>query len=65
MLDTQLERSAEIVQSAIAEYQPQTIVSLVSGGNDSLTAFYVAQRLQITIDYIVHVYTGTGIRETR
>lgn len=64
-LAQRLERSAEIVQDAISTYQPKLIVSLVSGGNDSLTAFYVAQRLGIQVDYIVHVYTGTGIQETR
>lgn len=65
MLDTQLEVSADIVRNAIEFFRPSAIVALVSGGNDSLTAYYVAERLQVPIDYIVHVYTGTGIQETR
>jgi len=59
-----LESSAEIYQRAIAEYQPYAIVLMMSGGNDSLTAYYVAKKLGIKIDFILHINTGTGIAET-
>lgn len=60
-----LERSNEIVRLAIEAHKPAAIVSLVSGGNDSMTAFYVGQRLGIRLNKILHVFTGTGIQETR
>lgn len=59
------DKSLSIVQIAIDTYKPKMIVSLVSGGVDSLTSFYVAKHLNISIDRIIHVYTGTGIKETR
>lgn len=60
-----LMQSANIVERAVAEYRPRVTVALVSGGDDSLTAFYVSQALNIPVDYIVHVDTRTGIPETR
>lgn len=60
-----LARTGVIVRSAIENYHPKVIVSLVSGGNDSLTAYYALREVGIKPDFIVHVYTGTGIPETR
>lgn len=56
--------SQEIIQRAIAEYKPYAIISMLSGGKDSLCAYYVARYLNIPIDFIMHGVTGTGIRET-
>jgi 3'-phosphoadenosine 5'-phosphosulfate sulfotransferase (PAPS reductase)/FAD synthetase len=63
-IDEQLVQSQFIMAASIAEIQPKVTVALVSGGTDSLTAFYVAQALEIPIDYIVHVHTGTGVLQT-
>lgn len=60
-----LERSKEIIRLAIEQYQPKLTVSLMSGGNDSMTAYCVAKALGLDIDFVAHVYTGTGIEETR
>jgi 3'-phosphoadenosine 5'-phosphosulfate sulfotransferase (PAPS reductase)/FAD synthetase len=60
-----LDRSAAIFHEAYQKYDPKLVVALVSGGNDSLTAYYVAAKyLHIKIDAVIHVHTGTGIPET-
>jgi 3'-phosphoadenosine 5'-phosphosulfate sulfotransferase (PAPS reductase)/FAD synthetase len=59
-----LESSREILQEAIAKYQPYAIVSMTSGGNDSLCAYYVTRHLGVTPTHILHGRTGTGIPET-
>jgi 3'-phosphoadenosine 5'-phosphosulfate sulfotransferase (PAPS reductase)/FAD synthetase len=59
-----VDKSRDIVQGALAEYKPAVTVALVSGGTDSLTAYYVARHLQVPVDYIVHIHTGTGIPQT-
>lgn len=56
--------SKEIIERAIAEYQPYAVVLMLSGGDDSLTALHVAKQLGIKIDFIMHGVTGTGIQET-
>jgi len=63
-MDALLEQSQAIVQQAIEQLQPYATVMMISGGNDSLTAYHVARRLGIHIDAICHVVTGTGIQET-
>lgn len=60
-----LRKSANIIQLAIDTYHPKLTVMLVSGGDDSVTGYYVARALGIQIDYIVHIDTCTGIKETR
>lgn len=64
MLTEHLAKSKEIVDEALSHYQPKAVVCLVSGGNDSLTAYYVAKILQVPITAIVHIHTGTGVQET-
>lgn len=59
-----LESSREIVNRAVIKLNPYAIVVMVSGGDDSLTAYHVARFLDISIDAIIHVVTGTGIPET-
>lgn len=63
-MDEILERSKEIAGEAITEYGPYAIVLMMSGGEDSLTAFYVARALGIEIDYVIHGNTRTGIPQT-
>lgn len=59
-----LDTSREIYQSALDRLEPYAIVAMVSGGDDSLTALGVAIHLNIPVDAILHVRTGTGIPET-
>lgn len=59
-----LESSREIIQQAIAQYSPYAIVSMISGGKDSLAAYLVAKELATPITHILHGVTGTGIKET-
>lgn len=59
----QMLSSKEIMAKAIAQYNPYAIVSMVSGGDDSLTAIHVARQLNIPITHILHGVTGTGIQE--
>lgn len=58
------QRSREIVEQAIADYQPYAIVMMFSGGNDSLTAYHVARALDVPLTHFLHGVTGTGIPET-
>jgi 3'-phosphoadenosine 5'-phosphosulfate sulfotransferase (PAPS reductase)/FAD synthetase len=60
MIDT----SREILERAIAEIQPYAIVSMISGGKDSLCAYLVAKELATPITHILHGITGTGISDT-
>lgn len=64
-LDVQLEQSQQIYRSALVEFGPQAVVSLVSGGNDSLTAFYVARLIGVKLQCVIHVRTGCGVQETQ
>lgn len=59
-----LDISAEILSSAIKEFSPTHIVSMVSGGKDSAASHAVAQQLGVDIDLIIHGHTGCGIPET-
>lgn len=59
-----LKYSDEIIKKAIADYKPKAIVMMLSGGDDSTTAYAVAKELNVPIDLVVHGYTRTGIEET-
>lgn len=60
-----IDRSQGIADTFFAQYDPRIVVALVSGGKDSLTAYYVASHyLHLKIDAVVHVKTETGIPET-
>jgi 3'-phosphoadenosine 5'-phosphosulfate sulfotransferase (PAPS reductase)/FAD synthetase len=59
-----IESSREILQRAIAEHNPYAVVSMISGGKDSLCAYLVAQELGAPITHILHGVTGTGIPDT-
>lgn len=63
-MDTLLQQSKAIVEEAIVTYKPYAIVSMVSGGDDSLTADSVARLLGVKVDYILHGITGTGVKST-
>jgi 3'-phosphoadenosine 5'-phosphosulfate sulfotransferase (PAPS reductase)/FAD synthetase len=59
-----IENSREIVQKAVIDYKPKAIVVMLSGGDDSTTAYSVAKELGIKIDFVIHGNTRTGIKET-
>lgn len=59
-----LDQSKQLFDQAIAIHSPQVVILGLSGGNDSLTTYYVAKALSIKIDYILHCWTRTGIEET-
>lgn len=64
MWRSKLESSKAIIERAMLEHPPYAIVAMVSGGTDSLTALNVARYLNVQIDAILHIRTGTGIPET-
>jgi 3'-phosphoadenosine 5'-phosphosulfate sulfotransferase (PAPS reductase)/FAD synthetase len=59
-----LEGSKEIYERALEIYKPKTVVVMLSGGDDSMTAYTVARELGISYDAVIHGNTGTGIRQT-
>lgn len=59
-----IESSKEILNSAIVDYNPKAIVMMFSGGDDSMTAYYVAKELGLKFDFVIHGNTRTGIQET-
>ena len=59
-----IESSRAIIERAIMEYSPYAIVSMISGGKDSLCAYLVAKELSVPVTHILHGVTGTGIPET-
>lgn len=59
-----MEQSKEIADKAFKDYYPHSIVSMISGGKDSLCAYLVAKEVKVDISHILHGVTGTGIQET-
>lgn len=59
-----LQKSKQIYQEAVDKFNPTAVVALVSGGNDSAAAYHVAKEIGAEIDYIIHINTRTGIKET-
>lgn len=56
--------SMEIYKKAIIDFEPEAVVLMFSGGDDSLTTYQVAKELGIKFDYVIHGNTRTGIQET-
>jgi 3'-phosphoadenosine 5'-phosphosulfate sulfotransferase (PAPS reductase)/FAD synthetase len=56
--------SREIVDRAIADFAPYAKVGLFSGGNDSLLLLELLKKLDIKLDFVIHVHTGTGLPPT-
>lgn len=63
-LTTKLEMSKDILNRAIAQYNPYAIVVMFSGGDDSLTAYHVSRYLSVPVTHFLHGVTNTGIVET-
>jgi|SRR5688572_9394075 len=56
--------SKEIFDRAVTDFNPQAIVMMFSGGDDSLTTYHIAKELGIKFDFVIHGNTRTGIEET-
>jgi 3'-phosphoadenosine 5'-phosphosulfate sulfotransferase (PAPS reductase)/FAD synthetase len=63
-IDTLLLMSKEIIDQAIVNFKPKAIVMMLSGGDDSTTAYYVSKELGISFDAVIHGNTRTGIPDT-
>jgi 3'-phosphoadenosine 5'-phosphosulfate sulfotransferase (PAPS reductase)/FAD synthetase len=63
-MDDQCQQSQDIIDRALRELRPYAVIMMLSGGDDSLTAYHVARALGVHIDAIIHVKTGTGIPDT-
>jgi 3'-phosphoadenosine 5'-phosphosulfate sulfotransferase (PAPS reductase)/FAD synthetase len=59
-----VQNSSTIIKSAITEFSPTHIVSMVSGGRDSACSHAVAEELGLKIDLIIHGNTRCGIPQT-
>lgn len=59
-----IDKSAAILRSAIEQFSPTHIVSMVSGGKDSAASDQVARELGVKIDMVMHGNTRCGIPET-
>lgn len=58
-----VQESLMIVERAIEQVKPSVVYGLMSGGNDSVPATYIAS-LSSKFGGVVHVDTETGIKET-
>ena len=52
--------SKRIFDLAVKKYKPSVVIALVSGGDDSMAMYAVAEKIGY-IDHVVHVDTTTGI----
>ncbi len=59
-----VEGSAAILRSAIAQFAPTHIISMVSGGKDSAASDQVARELGVEITFAMHGNTRCGIPDT-
>ncbi|MXN46104.1 phosphoadenosine phosphosulfate reductase family protein [Shinella kummerowiae] len=59
-----IDSSLKILREAIDQFNPTHIVSMVSGGQDSAASDQVAEELDVKIDFRIHGFTRTGIKET-
>lgn len=56
--------SKQIIDKALADYKPKAVVMMLSGGDDSTTAYAVARQLGVKFDAVIHGNTRTGIKQT-
>lgn len=59
-----LDQSKKIMQDAIKRFDPYAIVMAISGGDDSLSAYYALRESGYKPNYILHVNTRTGVQQT-
>ena len=59
-----VQSSIDIVLKAMHDINPYAVVSMISGGRDSLCAYLVAKEIGVPITHIMHGVTRTGIPDT-
>lgn len=59
-----IEKSLSVLRTAIEQFSPTHIVSMVSGGKDSAASDQVARELGAKIDFVIHGNTRCGIPAT-
>ena len=64
IMEELLTKSKAIYKEAVGKFEPDAVIAMVSGGNDSAVAYHVAKEIGVPIDYIFHLNTGTGIQQT-
>ena len=64
-MDSLIKSSADVLRTAMSEFQPTHIVSMVSGGKDSAASDQIARELGVKIDFVMHGNTRCGIPSTR
>lgn len=64
MIEHKISEGLAELGEAIREHRPAMVVGLMSGGNDSLPACYIAS-LHPAFSGILHINTGIGVEETR
>jgi 3'-phosphoadenosine 5'-phosphosulfate sulfotransferase (PAPS reductase)/FAD synthetase len=63
-IEPKIRTALALLNSAVKQYKPKMVVGLMSGGDDSIPACYVAS-LHPQFSGILHVNTGIGIEATR
>lgn len=63
-IEPKIAAALALLDSAVRQYKPKMVVGLMSGGDDSIPACYVAS-LHPQFSGILHVNTGIGIEATR
>ena len=64
MKDELINKSREIYRKAVVDFKPKAVVMMLSGGDDSTTAYAVARQLGVKFDAVIHGNTRTGIKQT-
>ena len=60
-MDDLILESKDIFEKAMADFKPDAVCVMVSGGDDSMTTLTLALKLGIKVDFIIHGNTGTGL----
>lgn len=63
-IEPKIAEAMALLDAAVKEFKPKMVVGLMSGGDDSIPACYVAS-LHPAFSGILHVNTGIGIEATR
>lgn len=63
-IEPKIAAALALLDTAVKQYKPKMVVGLMSGGDDSIPACYVAS-LHPAFSGILHVNTGIGIEATR
>jgi 3'-phosphoadenosine 5'-phosphosulfate sulfotransferase (PAPS reductase)/FAD synthetase len=62
--ENQIANALSLIEQGVGTYNPKMVVGLMSGGNDSIPACYIAS-LHPRFSGILHINTGIGVEQTR